>query len=35
VNPHHTRMGHAHAIRVRATEWTPDTGTDPRADGLA
>jgi gamma-glutamyltranspeptidase/glutathione hydrolase len=35
VNPHHSRMGHAHAIRVRATEWTPDTGTDPRADGLA
>jgi gamma-glutamyltranspeptidase/glutathione hydrolase len=34
VAPHHSRMGHAHAIRVRSEEWDPDVGTDPRADGL-
>jgi gamma-glutamyltranspeptidase/glutathione hydrolase len=39
VSPHHSRMGHAHAIAVNATDgttssWLPDVGTDPRADGL-
>jgi gamma-glutamyltranspeptidase/glutathione hydrolase len=38
VSPHHSRMGHAHAIRVRTPDdqaaWLPDVGTDPRADGL-
>lgn len=31
VAPHHSRMGHAHAIRVTASSM--DVGTDPRADG--
>jgi gamma-glutamyltranspeptidase/glutathione hydrolase len=35
VEPHHSRMGHAHAIRVHTSRWKPDVGTDPRADGLS
>ena len=35
VSPLNSRMGHAHAIRVRSDEWAPDVGTDPRADGFA
>ncbi len=31
VTPHHSRMGHAHAIAVTAAGM--DVGTDPRADG--
>ena len=38
VSPRHSRMGHAHAIRVRTPDdqaaCLPDVGTDPRADGL-